>query len=148
LLQVQITSLFSHYLFFTNIFYYDWHRIKINSDSPIGWPRWLLFRRNLKNSEEVAYYIVFCPDEINLQEIVRAAGSRWTIEKCFRASKGEVGLDHYEVRSYIGWYRHMTLCLLALAFLNEIQKDFNKIEEKKKARKRNMKAFLKQRKLI
>ena len=39
--------------------YYDWHRIKINSDSPIGWSSWLLFRRNLKNSEEVAYYIVF-----------------------------------------------------------------------------------------
>ncbi len=128
--------------------YYDWHRIKINSNSPVGWSRWLLFRRNLKNSQEFAYYIVFCPDRTELQEIVRAAGSRWTIEECFGASKGEVGLDHYEVRSYMGWYRHMTLCLLALAFLNRIQEDFNKFEEKKKAWKKNMKAFLKQRKLI
>ena len=132
MLQFQVTSLFSHYLFFTKIFCYDWHRIKINSDSPIGWSSWLLFRGNLKNSEEVAIILFFVRIKINLQEIVRAAGSRWTIEECFRDSKGEVGLDHYEVRSYIGWYRHMTLCLLALAFLNEIQKDFNKIEEKKK----------------
>jgi SRSO17 transposase len=127
---------------------YDWHRIKINSDSPVGWSRWLLFRRNLKNPQELAYYIVFCPDETTLQEIVKVAGSRWTIEECFGVSKGEVGLDHYEVRSYVGWYRHMTLCLLAMAFLNDLREDFNEVEKKKKVPKVNMKLFLKQRKLV
>ncbi len=45
------------------------------------------------------------------------AGRRWTIESSFEAAKGEVGLDHYEVRSWAGWYRHITLALLALALL-------------------------------
>ena len=49
--------------------------------------------------------------------MVRAAGSRWAIEDVFKLAKGQVGLDHYEVRSWVGWYRHMTLALLALALL-------------------------------
>ena len=52
-----------------------------------------------------------------LAEIVRAAGSRWAIEESFETTKGEVGLDQYEVRSWTGWYRHITLALLAHAFL-------------------------------
>jgi len=52
-----------------------------------------------------------------LSQIVRAAGARWTIEDTFKLAKGQVGLDHYEVRSWHGWYRHITLALLALAAL-------------------------------
>lgn len=127
--------------------YYQWYRQEINSLSPDGWNRWLLFRKNLKNSQDVAYYIAFCSHSISLQDRVKAAGSRWTIEECFGASKGEVGLDHYEVRSYTGWYRHMTLCLLALNFLSKLKNELNQVE-KKKARSRCMKDFLSQRNLI
>jgi len=42
---------------------------------------------------------------------------RWTVEECFEAAKGEVGLDQYEVRSWHGWYRHITLAMVALAYL-------------------------------
>lgn len=49
--------------------------------------------------------------------MVRVAGSRWTVEECFAAANGEVGLDHYGVRSWHGWYRHMTLAMAALAYL-------------------------------
>jgi SRSO17 transposase len=42
---------------------------------------------------------------------------RWTVKKCFKVSKQEVGSDHYDVRSWRGWYRHITLAMLALAFL-------------------------------
>ena len=47
----------------------------------------------------------------------RAAGTRWTIEEVCKLAKGQVGLDQYEVRSWQGWYRHITLALLALAAL-------------------------------
>jgi SRSO17 transposase len=52
-------------------------------------------------------------------------------QQCFEASKGEIGLDHYEVGSYTGWYRHMTLCLLALTFLSGLRDAFNQLEKKK-----------------
>ena len=58
-----------------------------------------------------------CATDTTLEEVVRVAGMRWTIEICFEAAKGEVGLDHYEVRSWTGWYRHITLALWALALL-------------------------------
>ena len=48
---------------------------------------------------------------------MRVAGTRWTIEACFEAAKGEVGLDQYEVRSWTGWHRHITLAMLAHAYL-------------------------------
>jgi len=53
---------------------------------------------------------------------VRVAGTRWTIEECFEAAKGEVGLDQYEVRSWTGWHRHITLAMLALAYLTVLRK--------------------------
>jgi SRSO17 transposase len=82
-----------------------------------GWGHGALFRRSLTEPDEVAYYLVYAPEETHLTEMVRAAGSRWAIEEVFKLAKGQVGLDHYEVRSWAGWYRHMTLALLALAML-------------------------------
>ncbi len=52
-----------------------------------------------------------------LETLVAVAGRRWTIEESLEAAKGEVGLDHYEVRHSHGWYRHITLAMLALAYL-------------------------------
>jgi hypothetical protein len=65
----------------------------------------------------LSYYVCYVPPGTDLETIVRVAGSRWTVEECFAAAKGEVGLDHYEVRSWHGWYRHMTLAMAALAYL-------------------------------
>jgi SRSO17 transposase len=64
---------------------------------------------------EMAYYRAYAPQETPLAELARVASTRWSIEECFGA--GEVGLDHYEVRRWEGWHRHITLCLLAHAFL-------------------------------
>jgi SRSO17 transposase len=61
--------------------------------------------------------VVFAPQASTLEEVVRVAGTRWVIEQLFEAAKGEVGLDHYEVRSWTGWYRHITLAMWALALL-------------------------------
>jgi SRSO17 transposase len=65
----------------------------------------------------LAFYACFAPASTSLVGLVRVAGTRWAIEESFQTAKGEVGLDHYEVRRWPGWYRHITLALLAHAFL-------------------------------
>jgi SRSO17 transposase len=79
--------------------------------------RWLVMRRSIAEPEEIAYYLCYGPSHTGVQELIRIAGRRWTIEDCFEAAKGEVGLDEYEVRKWDGWHRHVTLCLLAHAYL-------------------------------
>jgi len=76
-----------------------------------------MFRRSLTDEQEVAYYVVHAPEHTSLEAMVLAAGKRWPVEECFESAKGEVGLGDYEVRTYTGWYRHMTLCLVAHSFL-------------------------------
>jgi SRSO17 transposase len=66
---------------------------------------------------ELAFYACSGPAETSLLGLVRVAGTRWTVEEGFQQAKTEVGLDHYEVRRWPGWYRHITLALLAHAFL-------------------------------
>ncbi|MEU1307259.1 IS701 family transposase [Streptomyces shenzhenensis] len=79
--------------------------------------RWALARRNISKPDEIAYYLAYAPLETTVQELVRVAGARWAIEECFQTAKNECGLDQYEVRRYVGWYRHVTLAILAHAFL-------------------------------
>ena len=80
---------------------------------------WVLIRRSLTDPNEKAYYFVFAPKGTTLPEMVAAIGARWHIEEDFENAK-DLGLDHYEVRCFIGWYRHITLVLVALAFLTGI----------------------------
>lgn len=80
----------------------------------------LLIRRNLTDGER-AYYLVHAPTATPLAEIVRAAGARWAIEECFQAAKNEAGLDHYQVRHYPAWYRHITLAMAAAAHLTALR---------------------------
>jgi SRSO17 transposase len=95
---------------------YDWARLPLLSWQIPG-ERWLLLRRSVAKADEIAYYVAYVPRGCPLQEMVRVAGSRWAIEECFEAAKGEVGLDQYEVRSWHGWYRHITLAMTAHAYL-------------------------------
>src|SRR5260370_29286389 len=78
--------------------------------------QWMLIRRSLADPSEKAYYFVFAPPGTTLQEMVKAIGARWHVEEHFENAK-DIGLDHYEVRSFIGWYMQITLVLLALAYL-------------------------------
>jgi SRSO17 transposase len=94
-----------------------------------GFERWVLARRSLDDPTDPAYFTVFAPQNTPLESVVQVAGARWAIEVGFKTAKGEVGLDQYEVRSWTGWYRHITLALLAHAFLVTIQ-----AREKKGAR--------------
>ena len=83
--------------------------------------RWVLFRRSLRNRQEVAYYVVSAPKTTSLEEMSKVAGTRWAVEESFASAKGEVGLDQYEVRSWEGWYRHMTLAMMAHAYLTVLR---------------------------
>ena len=62
----------------------------------------------------------FAPKNTPIEKFVQIVGIRWTVERCFAESKSEVGLDQYEVRSYSGWYKHITFACLALALLTVI----------------------------
>jgi hypothetical protein len=77
---------------------------------------WLLIRRCIDDPSVLSYYLVFAPPATTLLEMVEAIGARWHIEEDLQVCKA-LGLDHYEVRSFIGWYRHITLVMLAYAFL-------------------------------
>jgi SRSO17 transposase len=96
---------------------YDWAAVGLFRLPAPDWAHWLLVRRSLADPAELAYYVCFGLAETPLEELARVACVRWSIEEGFAAAKGEVGLDEYEVRSWTGWHRHVTLALLAHAYL-------------------------------
>ena len=102
---------------------YDWLRLELHEPAAIHWKRWLLVRRSLSDPDELTAYIAFAPAQTRLATLVRVAGTRWTVEESIQTAKGEVGLDHYEVRSWNGWYRHITLAMWAQAFLAVLRKE-------------------------
>jgi SRSO17 transposase len=98
---------------------YDWAlaTLPITREPSEGFGRWLLIRRSITDPAELAYYLCFGPTGTTFEQLVRVAGTRWAIEECFAAAKNETGLDHYQVRRYDAWHRHITLAMLAHAYL-------------------------------
>lgn len=97
---------------------YDWTWVQLPAvAAPEGWGRWLLVRRSVEKPEELRYYLAAGPGKTSLCTLAKVAGKRWAIEESFEEAKGEAGLDEYEVRKWEGWYRHITLSLLAHAYL-------------------------------
>ncbi len=113
--------------------WYDWHWLPLTAPLESGWRRWLLVRRGGSDPTDLTAYVVFAPQETTPEEAVRVAGTRWVIEQLFEAAKGEVGLDHYEVRSWPGWYRHITLAMWALALLTIMRAGMIAVEWLKKS---------------
>lgn len=99
---------------------YDWTRLALNAPDP-RYARWLLIRRSISNPQEVTFFACGGSPKTTLEQLVFVAGRRWTIEECFELAKGDCGLDEYEVRSWEGWYRHVTLSLWALAVVTGIR---------------------------
>ena len=99
-----------------------WAWVEIDHDLGPGWRRWLLVRKGLDDRGELAYYIAAGPARTTLTRLARTAGSRWSVEGAFEAAKQEAGLADYEVRSWTGWHRHVTLALLAHAVLSAVRK--------------------------
>ncbi|MGW5654839.1 IS701 family transposase [Streptomyces humi] len=101
---------------------YDWAAVQLpviedfDGERPAH-HRWALARRSINRPDQIAYYLAYAPVGTDVDRLVRVAGRRWAIEECFQAAKNECGLDQYEVRRYVGWMRHITLAMLAHAFL-------------------------------
>ncbi|AXX28978.1 IS701 family transposase [Actinosynnema pretiosum subsp. pretiosum] len=95
----------------------DWAVLDIRPLRDSGKGHWLLARRSLSDRTDIAYYVCFGPAGTSLAELVRVAGARWAVEECFQTAKNETGLDRYQVRGYRAWYRHVTLSMVAMAYL-------------------------------
>lgn len=107
---------------------YEFARLRViekrqGRPGPTGW---LMVRRPVGcwDPKEFKHYLSNAPQQVALAEMAWVGCLRWTIEENFELSKGELGLDHYEVTTYRGWYHHITLVLLALAFLKSVQRDW------------------------
>jgi SRSO17 transposase len=111
--------------------WYDWAWWKMNAEVPQDWQAWILVRRSISDPTEVVYYRVCAPKETTLQQVVQVAGQRWKVEEAIERAKGECGLDQYEVRSWTGWYRHVTLSLLAQFCATLMAEQANAEQEKK-----------------
>jgi SRSO17 transposase len=112
---------------------YDWLRLPLNPPLQEDFQRWLLVRRSIEDPEDLSAYTVFSrAQNTTLEAPAKVAGSRWRVEIGFEEAKGEVGLAHYEVRSWDGWYRHITLSLFAHAFLAAIRAEGVDLEPSQK----------------
>jgi hypothetical protein len=95
---------------------FDWAILPWLAGGSVDGRHWLLLRRCLDDPQELTFYLVWAPLQTKLRTMGQAVGARWHIEEDLQATK-DLGLDQYEVRSYLGWYRHCTLVLLAYALL-------------------------------
>lgn len=101
--------------------WYDWQWLPLATPLQPHWRRWLLVCRHLGDPTARTAYVVFAPEATAMETVVQIAGSRWTVARYFEEAKGEVGLDQYEVRSWTGWYRHVTLAMWAYALLTVLR---------------------------
>jgi SRSO17 transposase len=102
---------------------YDWAAARVveSEDQLPGVDAWLLARRSVSDPTELAYYLSWAPADTPLLTLARVAATRYTVEQCLEEGKGEAGLDEYEVRQWPSWHRHITLAMLAHAFLAAIR---------------------------
>jgi SRSO17 transposase len=98
---------------------YDWAAVRIveKRGAVPGPDGWLLVRRSLSDPPELAYYLSNAPADTPLLILAEVAGARWSIETTIEEGKGEAGLDEYEVRYWHSWHRHITLSMMAHAWL-------------------------------
>jgi SRSO17 transposase len=92
-------------------------RVLESREGYFGPPAWLLARRSVSDARELAYYLAHAPIDTPLLTLAQVASSRYTVEQCIEEAKGETGLDEYEVRYWHSWYRHITLSMMAHAWL-------------------------------
>src|SRR3954467_7692176 len=112
---------------------FDWARLRLvpPPDGGGGAPpreRWLLVRRSIADPADLAYFVAFAPAGLRLLDLARVAGRRWLVEECVEAAKKGGGLADYEVRSWRGWHRHVTLAMLALALLAGLRAGLNRLK--------------------
>lgn len=124
---------------------FEWQYTEVNCGIE-NHRKYLIFRRSLTDNSRIRGYIAYGSCETRIEEFVKTAGIRWTIEMNFAEMKGETGLDQYEVRSYDGWHKHITLSCLAHAFLTVLREQFENFLEMSVIYENKMGDFKKKRK--
>jgi SRSO17 transposase len=112
----------------------DWRWLPLAEPIEPEWRRWLLGRRRVSDPTDLAAYVVYARQATSREEAACVAGTRWAVESGFEAAKSEVGLDHYEVRSWTGWLRHITRAMWALALLAVLRAGALAVDARKKSR--------------
>ena len=87
--------------------------------------KWLIIAENPLEGG-VKYFLSNAPEDARLEDILSVAFSRWRVEKNFEESKQEIGLDHFEMRSYLGLQRHLAISMVSLLFLVKLSQDLQK----------------------
>jgi SRSO17 transposase len=100
---------------------WEWAWLELSAHPAKDMRRWLLLRRDPEDPDDLGFYQAYGPEGTSVEELIEVCQDRWAIEDCFAEAKGEVGLDHYEVRCWEAWHRYLTLCLLAHAFLRVVR---------------------------
>lgn len=102
---------------------YDWacQRIVESRNGLPGPDAWLVARRSLSDPTDIAYYLSNAPLDLPLLKLAQVASTRYTVEQCIKEAKGETGLDEYEVRHWHSWHRHITLSMMAHAWLASVR---------------------------
>ena len=102
---------------------YDWacQRVVESRDKLPGPEGWLIARRSISDPTEIAYYLSNAPADTPLLKLAQVASTRYTVEQCIEEAKGETGLDDYEVRYWHSWHRHITLSMMAHAWLASVR---------------------------
>ena len=100
-------------------------RVRVTRNRKPGELVWVVYRQN-RDGSEPRYYLSNAPEETPLETLAQVSGSRWRIETEFETEKSDLGLDEYETRTWAGWHHHVTICLLAGAFLLSLQQDWGK----------------------
>ena len=118
---------------------YEWAYVELadlraeeyNDDLTGLWTRGLLIRRTISD-QDLAFYSTWCPAGTPIEELVRVEGQRWAIEDAFETAKTELGLTHNETRSWHGWYRHVSLVMLAFAMMAVVRQRANSLTSPQK----------------
>jgi SRSO17 transposase len=109
-----------------------WLCLALTQEGETGMGHWLLIRRDADDPSADAYWLAYGPAATTREELIRVCDARWRVEECFAQAKGEIGMDQYEVRTWTAWYRFVTLCLLAHAFLIAVRHTARRAEAAEK----------------
>jgi SRSO17 transposase len=112
------------------LYAWAWLQLPEETETAHGRARWVLMRRSLSDHSQRAYYRASGPAQTTLPQLVQVTGRSFQIEEGYEQSKGGVGLDQYEVRTWRAWYRYVTLALLAYAVLVVMQQQVRAQEKK------------------
>ncbi len=95
----------------------EWQSLALSEECARDMGRWLLIRHDPDDPSKDAYWLAYGPEGTSDEALIEVCNTRWQVEECFAQAKGEIGMDHYEVRTWVAWHRFVTLCLLAHAYL-------------------------------